>query len=124
MAVGYTEVETPVKDGGRHLARSIVHMRAIRIHEFGGPDVLRPEEVPDPVPGPGQALVRIEAAGVNYVDIYQRSGLYPLPLPAILGNGRTASWRRDARRGRCSSSRRPTPQPEGGDQSHERRDRR
>jgi NADPH2:quinone reductase len=59
--------------------------RAIRIHEVGGPEVLRYEEVPVGEPGPGQARVRIGAAGVNFVDTYHRTGLYPLPLPAILG---------------------------------------
>jgi NADPH2:quinone reductase len=60
-------------------------MKAIRIHSHGGPEVLRQEDVPVPVPGPGQALIRIEAAGVNFVDIYHRSGLYPVPLPCTLG---------------------------------------
>ncbi len=60
-------------------------MRAVRIHEYGGPEVLRVEEVPTPTPGPGQALVRVEAVGVNFIDIYQRRGLYPLELPVALG---------------------------------------
>lgn len=60
-------------------------MRAIRIHEFGGPDVLRYEEVPLPEPGPGEARIRIEAVGINYIDIYQRKGQYPDPLPVIPG---------------------------------------
>ncbi|MCS7172568.1 MAG: quinone oxidoreductase [Armatimonadetes bacterium] len=60
-------------------------MRAVRIHEHGGPEVLRLEEVPTPTPGPGQALVRLEAAGVNFIDIYQRQGLYRLDLPLTLG---------------------------------------
>ena len=59
--------------------------RAIRIHEVGGPEVLRYEEVPVGEPGPGQARVRISAAGVNFVDTYHRTGLYPLPLPSGLG---------------------------------------
>jgi len=61
-------------------------MHAIQVAAPGGPETLRYVEVPDPVPGPGEALVRIEAAGVNYVDIYYRTGLYPLHFPAILGN--------------------------------------
>lgn len=60
-------------------------MRAIRIHEFGGPDVLRYEEVPLPEPGAGEARVRIEAIGINYIDVYQRKGQYPDSLPVIPG---------------------------------------
>ena len=51
-------------------------MKAIRVHEFGGPQVMKLEEVPDLKPGPGQVLVRVEAAGVNPVDTYVRSGAY------------------------------------------------
>ena len=60
-------------------------MRAIRVHQYGGPDAMRLDELPTPTPGAGQALVRIEAAGVNYVDVYQRSGLYQGELPLRLG---------------------------------------
>ena len=60
-------------------------MHAVRFHAPGGPEVLRYEQVPVPAPGRGEALVRIEAAGVNFIDIYQRSGIYKLPLPATLG---------------------------------------
>ena len=60
-------------------------MRAVVVHEYGGPDVLRVEQVPVPQPGPGQALVRLEAIGVNFVDIYKRTGLYPVKLPATPG---------------------------------------
>ena len=60
-------------------------MKAIRIHEHGGADVLRLEDRPDPVPGAGQVLVRVEAAGVNFIDTYQRSGAYTVPLPHGLG---------------------------------------
>jgi NADPH:quinone reductase len=60
-------------------------MRAIRIHEFGGPEAMKLEEVPTPKPADGQALVRIEAAGVNFIDVYQRTGLYKNPLPYGLG---------------------------------------
>src|SRR5262249_61029559 len=60
-------------------------MRAIRVHEFGGPEAMRLEELPTPKPGDGQALVRLEAAGVNFIDVYQRSGLYKNPLPYSLG---------------------------------------
>jgi NADPH2:quinone reductase len=60
-------------------------MKAIRLHEMGGPEVLRYEDVDVPQPGTGQARVKISAAGVNYTDIYQRTGLYAGPLPAVLG---------------------------------------
>ncbi|MGB8963236.1 MAG: quinone oxidoreductase [Pseudonocardiaceae bacterium] len=61
-------------------------MRAIQITETGGPDVLRLAELPDPSPGPGQLLVELAAAGVNYIDTYHRSGAYPMPLPFIPGS--------------------------------------
>jgi NADPH:quinone reductase len=60
-------------------------MQAIRIYEPGGPEELRLEELPTPMPGPGQALVRVEASGVNFIDIYHRMGLYKLALPTTLG---------------------------------------
>jgi NADPH2:quinone reductase len=58
---------------------------AIRIHETGGPEALRWEEVEPGKPGPGEVLVRNTAVGLNYIDTYHRSGLYPVPLPATLG---------------------------------------
>ena len=61
-------------------------MKAIRIHAFGGPEAYRYEEVPDPAPGAGQALVAIEAVGVNFIEVYQRTGLYPVALPATPGS--------------------------------------
>ncbi len=60
-------------------------MQAIRIHETGGPEVLVPDDVPVPEPGAGRVRVRVEAAGVNFIDIYQRSGAYKLELPLTLG---------------------------------------
>jgi NADPH2:quinone reductase len=60
-------------------------MKAVRIHTYGGPDVLTYEEVPLPEPGPGQARVKIEAAGVNFIDIYQRTGLYAIKRPLTAG---------------------------------------
>lgn len=60
-------------------------MRAIRIHETGGPEVMRLDEVPAPQAGAGEALVEIAAIGLNYIDIYFRSGLYKAPLPMTLG---------------------------------------
>ena len=61
-------------------------MRAIQVTETGGPEVLRLAELPDPEPGPGQLLVELAAAGVNYLDTYHRSGAYPMPLPFIPGS--------------------------------------
>jgi NADPH2:quinone reductase len=61
-------------------------MKAIRIHSLGGPEVQQLEEVPDPTPGEGQALIRVEAAGVNFIDVYFRTGLYKGPaLPFVPG---------------------------------------
>lgn len=60
-------------------------MKAIRIHQFGGPEALRYEEIPAPEPGKGQARVKVEAIGLNFIDIYHRTGLYPLKTPFILG---------------------------------------
>ncbi len=60
-------------------------MKAARIHSHGGPEVIRTEEVQRPVATAGQVVVKIEAAGVNFVDIYKRTGLYKMSLPAILG---------------------------------------
>ena len=57
-------------------------MRAIRVHEVGGPEVLRLEELPVPEPGPGEVLVRLLAIGVNFIDTYKRKGLYPVPAPS------------------------------------------
>jgi NADPH2:quinone reductase len=60
---------------------------AIRIHEIGGPEVLRWEAVDVPDPGPGEALIRQTAAGLNFIDVYFRTGLYPAPsFPATIGN--------------------------------------
>jgi NADPH2:quinone reductase len=61
-------------------------MKAIRIHEFGDPDVYRYEEIPDPTPGAGHVLVAVEAVGVNFIEVYQRTGLYPVALPATPGS--------------------------------------
>jgi len=62
-------------------------MKAIRVHEFGGPEVLRLEEVPDPKPAPGEVVVAVKAAGVNPVDTYIRAGTYAFkpPLPYTPG---------------------------------------
>ena len=60
-------------------------MKVIRVNAYGGPEALSFEDVPDPVPAAGQALVRVEAAGVNYIDVYQRMGIYKNPVPFTLG---------------------------------------
>jgi NADPH:quinone reductase len=60
-------------------------MQAIQILKHGGPEVLTFGEAPDPTPGPGQALVHIEASGVNFIDVYFREGRYPTSLPYIPG---------------------------------------
>ena len=60
-------------------------MKAVRIHEFGGPEVLKYEDVPEPQPGPGEIRIRIIAAGVNPMDWKIRKGLvWKLPLPMIM----------------------------------------
>lgn len=60
-------------------------MKAVRFHEFGGHDVLRHEDIPEPAPGEGEILVRLAACGVNFIDTYQRSGAYNVPLPHVAG---------------------------------------
>ncbi|HLF55896.1 MAG TPA: alcohol dehydrogenase catalytic domain-containing protein, partial [Thermoanaerobaculia bacterium] len=61
-------------------------MRAIRFHELGGPEVLRLDEIAVPEPGPGEVRIAVDYAGVNFIDVYVRSGLYPpRSLPAIVG---------------------------------------
>jgi NADPH2:quinone reductase len=60
-------------------------MKAIRVHEYGGPTALSYQEVETPEPGPGQARVKIEAAGLNFIDTYHRTGQYPSDLPITPG---------------------------------------
>jgi NADPH:quinone reductase len=62
-------------------------MKAIRVHDFGGPDVLRLEQVDDPIPGPGEIVIDVRAAGVNPADTYMRNGTYAIvpTLPYIPG---------------------------------------
>jgi NADPH2:quinone reductase len=60
-------------------------MKAVYIEQTGGPEALKYGDMPKPEVAPGHALVKVAAAGVNFIDTYQRSGLYKLPLPAILG---------------------------------------
>ena len=78
-------------------------MQAIRVHQFGGPEVMKIEQVPDPQPGPGEVVVRLHAAGVNPVDTYIRTGTYarkpPLPYtPGTDGAGVILSVGDGARR--------------------------
>jgi NADPH2:quinone reductase len=61
-------------------------MKAIRVHAIGGPEALRLEELPEPSPGPGQVSIRVEAAGVNFIEVYHRTGLYKVALPATPGS--------------------------------------
>src|SRR6478609_12040598 len=65
---------------------SVTRMKAIRIHAHGGPEVLRLDDVPAPAPKAGEVRVRVKAAGVNFIDIYQRKGIYPLTLPYTPGS--------------------------------------
>ena len=87
-----------VADRAFPTTRKVPLMRAIRVHEYGGPEAMRLEELPTPKPGPGQALVRVEAAGVNYIDVYHRTGLYKVPLPVTLGLGGAGGRSRRRRR--------------------------
>ena len=60
-------------------------MKAIRVHHNGGPEVLQLEEIPTPTPGSDQVLIRVEAIGVNFIDVYQRTGLYKVAAPFTPG---------------------------------------
>lgn len=60
-------------------------MKAVRVHKPGGPEALTFEDVPEPTPKAGEAIVKVDAAGINYIDVYQRSGQYKLELPLTLG---------------------------------------
>lgn len=60
-------------------------MKAIRIHAPGGPEALKLDDVPEPTPAAGQAAVKLAAAGVNYIDVYFRTGVYKAPLPLTIG---------------------------------------
>ena len=61
-------------------------MKAIHVKEPGGPEAMQVVDVPTPAPGPKQALVRIAASGVNFIDVYFRTGLYKADLPVTLGS--------------------------------------
>ena len=73
-------------------------MKAIVVHEFGGPEVLKFEEIPIPKPAAGQVLVRIHAVGVNPYDTYMRNGTYAVKPPAAVYS--RLRWRRHRRGGR------------------------
>jgi NADPH2:quinone reductase len=60
-------------------------MKAVRVHAPGGPEAMKFEDVPEPTPKAGEAVVKVDAAGLNYIDVYQRSGLYKLDMPLTLG---------------------------------------
>ena len=60
-------------------------MKAIRVHDTGGPETLRLEDVADPTPAAGEIVVRLEKIGINFIEVYQRKGLYPMKLPYIPG---------------------------------------
>ncbi|WP_283137812.1 quinone oxidoreductase family protein [Rhizohabitans arisaemae] len=60
-------------------------MRAVVVSSLGGPEVLEPRDLADPLPGPGEILIDVAASGVNYIDTYQRTGLYPMPMPFVPG---------------------------------------
>ena len=60
-------------------------MKAVQITKFGGPEVLKYQDLPDPKPGKGEALVEVQAVGVNFTDTYLRAGVNPAPLPRIVG---------------------------------------
>jgi NADPH2:quinone reductase len=68
-----------------HPARRSPSMKAIRIHAPGGPESLRYEDVPDPTPKAGEAVIKVDAAGLNYIDVYYRTGLYKAEVPLTLG---------------------------------------
>lgn len=82
--------EIPATEGGA--ARQL--MKAVCVHHFGGPEAIVYEEVPLPVPGEEQVLIRVKAAGVGPWDAWVRSGTsaLPQPLPLILGSDRRQSW--------------------------------
>jgi NADPH2:quinone reductase len=61
-------------------------MRAVVVHETGGPEVLRALDLPSPQAGPGELRVDVAAAGVNFIDVYHRTGAYPLPTPFVVGS--------------------------------------
>ena len=90
-------------------------MKAIRIHEDGGPEVLRYEDAPDPGRGPGEVLIELRAASLNHLDLWVRKGLPSVPKPRILGADGAGVARRHGRAGRDQ------PGLEHGDRDHRHR---
>src|SRR6478672_5744438 len=74
-----------ISSADRDAYRSRMTMRAMRIHRVGGAEAITEDRIARPTPAAGEALVRIEYAGVNFIDVYKRTGLYKMPLPATLG---------------------------------------
>jgi NADPH2:quinone reductase len=70
---------------GNFKARGAHRMKGIKVERYGGPEVLEYGDLPDPAPGAGEVLVRVRIAGVNFTDIYQRTGTYPGALPFTPG---------------------------------------
>ena len=67
-------------------------MKAIQITEFGGPEVMKYQDVADPSPGEGEAVVQIQAAGVNFTDVYSRQGVNPGPPCPASSESRAPAW--------------------------------
>src|SRR5213078_5349221 len=76
---------SPSRRSSSAVMRGLCPVKAVRIHEDGGPEVLRYEDAPDPVPGPGEVLVELRAASLNHLDLWIRKGLPSVPKPRILG---------------------------------------
>ena len=81
--------------------------KAIRIHEHGGPDVLCWDEVDPGTPGAGQALIRQTAVGLNFIDVYHRTGLYPVPSRPAINIAVNAKYGFAVASGKRTSTRRP-----------------
>src|SRR5258707_14776128 len=82
------DVEAQLFCPSRELRRCherIMPVKAVRIHEDGGPEVLRYEDVPDPTPDTGEVLIELQAASLNHLDVWVRKGLPSAPKPHILG---------------------------------------
>ena len=67
-------------------------MRAILVEEYGGPDNLKVVEIPKPTPGPGDVIVKIAASGVNFIDVYFRTGLYKMPTCRSRSAAKPRAW--------------------------------